>query len=189
MPFVCGFVCGTTHKKKKRKLVKNNMFRRADPNFVNFVPKTCEEAIDLFTRHRRLGLTADLYPECFVHCARKLPDAELDKFHRFIVTPVDDFDKGGEKPTLVDKQLEEERQQLLKEAEARDKGNETITEEPSCIPDPKQLEMPKMRRQVASYSAQDDGELADDGDQDDEKTAEAELATEDEFTVIEQTLP
>ena len=33
---------------------------------------------------------------------------------------------------------------------------------------------------------QDDGELADDGDQDDEKTAEAELATEDEFTVIEQ---
>ena len=138
------------------------MFRRADPNFVNFVPKTCEEAIDLFTRHRRLGLTADLYPECFVHCARKLPDAELDKFHRFIVTPVDDFDKGGEKPTLVDKQLEEERQQLLKEAEARDKASETITEEEELD----SLEMPQMRRQVAGSYAQED--------------------EKEEFTVIEQ---
>ena len=153
------------------------MFRRADPNFTNFVPKTCEEAIDLFTRHRKLGLTADLYPECFVHCARKLPDDELDKFHRFIITPNEDFDKGGEKPTLVDKQLEEERLQLLKEAESRDKASETITEEPSCIceEDPclceelDSLEMPQMRRQVAGSYAQED--------------------EKEEFTVIEQALP
>ena len=96
------------------------MFRRADPTFTNFVPKTCEEAIDLFTRHRRLGLTADLYPECFVHCARALPDKEVDMFHRFIVNPDGDVTKGGENPTLIDRQLEEERMLLLREAERRD---------------------------------------------------------------------
>ena len=95
-------------------------FRRADPTYVNFVPKTCMDAIDLFNRHRNLGLTADLYPECFVHCARALPPAELDMFHRFIVTPSGDISSGGETPTLVDHQLEKERQVLLKEAEIRD---------------------------------------------------------------------
>ena len=161
------------------------MFRRADPTFVNFVPKTCEEAIDLFTRHRKLGLTADMYPECFVHCARELPDAEIDKFHRFIITPNEDIEKGGEQPTLIDKQLEEERQQLLKEAEARDKEDFTITEEPSCICEEcpclceelDSLEMPKMRRQVASYSQDDEKTVSQD-----EKTAQ----DEEEFTVIEQ---
>ena len=95
-------------------------FRRADPNYVNFVPKTCVDAIDLFNRHRNLGLTADLYPECFVHCARALPGPELDMFHRFIVTPSGDIEKGGEKPTQVDAELEKERQLMLKESEARD---------------------------------------------------------------------
>jgi len=87
MPFVCGFVCGTKPRKKET-LTKQTMdFRRADPTYVNFVPRTCVDAIDLFNRHRTLGLTADLYPECFVHCAKSLPDGELDKFHRFIVQP------------------------------------------------------------------------------------------------------
>ena len=95
-------------------------FRRADPTYVNFVPRTCVDAIDLFHRHRTLGLTSNLYPECFVHCARGLPDAELDMFHRFIVTPSGDLEKGGEKPTQVDAELEKERQLLLKEAELRD---------------------------------------------------------------------
>ena len=111
-------------------------FRRADPTYVNFVPRTCVDAIDLFNRHRNLGLTADLYPECFVHCARALPDEELDKFHRFIVTPSGDIGKGGEKPTLVDAELESERLQLLKEAEVRDqlKVLSIKEEEPECIP-------------------------------------------------------
>ena len=105
-------------------------FRRADPTYVNWVPKTCMDAIDLFNRHRDLGLTADLYPECFVHCARALPPAELDMFHRFIVTPSGDISSGGETPTLVDHQLEKERQVLLKEAEIRDSlAHLTIDEE------------------------------------------------------------
>ena len=97
-------------------------FRRADPRYVNFIPTTCVDAIDLFDRHRKLGLTPDLYPECFVHCARALKGKELDYFHRYIVCPTGDIAKGGEGPTEVDKQLEKERQQLLREAAARDSG-------------------------------------------------------------------
>ena len=106
-------------------------FRRADPRYVNFVPKTCIDAIDLFNRHRSLGLTADLYPECFVHCARKLTDQELDKFHRFIICPQGDIEKGGEKPTVIDQQLDEERRQLEKEAMRRDLAAVTIPEDVS----------------------------------------------------------
>ena len=107
-------------------------FRRADPNYTNFVPKTCRDAIDLFNRHRALGLQADLYPECFVHCAKQLPDEELDMFHRFIVCPTRDIQKGGEKPTLTDIELEKERLMLLKESEERDQLC-TVTEELSDL--------------------------------------------------------
>ena len=105
--------------RQNREKVKMD-FRRADPMYVNFVPKTCVDAIDLFNRHRNLGLTSDLFPECFVHCSRALPDDEIDKFHRFIVTPSGDVGKGGEKPTVIDQQLEEERRQLERECVLRE---------------------------------------------------------------------
>ncbi len=95
-------------------------FRRADPHFVNFVPHTCVDAIDLFNRHRNLGLGTDLYPECFVHCAKELPGPELDMFHRFIVNPDGDVTEGGEAPTLVDKAIAAERKELETECEARE---------------------------------------------------------------------
>jgi len=123
MPFLCLFSCGAKPRKKVALKRKTSMedFRRADPTYTNFVPKTCADAIDLFNRHRALGLQADLYPECFVHCAKQLPDEELDMFHRFIVCPTRDIAKGGEKPTLTDIELEKERLMLLKESEERDK--------------------------------------------------------------------
>ena len=128
-------------------------FRKADPRYVNFVPKTCAEAIDLFNRHRALGLQSNLYPECFVHCARALPDKELDNFHRFIVCPTGDIEKGGEAPTALDAELEKERLQLLKEAEAREKARDTILEEeePSSIPDEdeKEQEEEKVQEEVS----------------------------------------
>ena len=99
-------------------------FRRADPKYVNFVPKTAADAIDLFNRHRNLGLTADKYPECFVHCARALPDPEIDKFHRFIVNPGGDITKGGDGPSQIDKELEEERVSILNEIEEREARDE-----------------------------------------------------------------
>ena len=94
-------------------------FRKADPTFVNFVPHTCTEAIDLFVRHRKQGLPVHLFPECFVHCSRQLPDGELDMFHRWIVCPQGDLQKGGEAPTLIDQQLETERLTILREQQQR----------------------------------------------------------------------
>ena len=94
-------------------------FRKADPTFVNFVPHTCAEAIDLFVRHRNQGLPVHLFPECFVHCSRELPDTELDMFHRWIVCPQGDLQKGGEAPTLIDQQLEAERLTILRERQQR----------------------------------------------------------------------
>ena len=104
-------------------------FRRADPKYTNFTPKNCFDAIDLFNRHRALGLSSALFPECFVHCARELPAEELDKFHRFIINPNGDITKGGGQETPVDKELEEERAQLEQEAINRDMENLTIDEE------------------------------------------------------------
>lgn len=130
MRFLCAFACASKPRKMSPQEFKKEMdFRKADPQYVNFVPRTCADAIDLFNRHRNLGLTADLYPECFVHCARELPDEELDKFHRFIVTPAGDIEKGGGAITQVDKELENERRQLELEAINRDMEHLAIAEE------------------------------------------------------------
>ena len=108
-------------------------FRRADPTYVNFTPKTCADAIDLFQRHRRLGLQPSLYPEVFVHCARALPDKELDNFHLWIVQPAGDLTHGTTKASaLVDMHLEKERRQLLKEAQLRDSVATLTIEEEKC---------------------------------------------------------
>ena len=126
--------CGQLPEKNRERKTKREMdFRKADPNYVNFVPKTCGEAIDLFNRHKKLGLATHLYPECFVHCARKLPDEELDNFHRYIIAPGGDIEKGGEKPTLIDEALEKERLALLKEAELRDMP--AVQEQPEDLHD------------------------------------------------------
>ena len=104
-------------------------FRKADPTYINFVPKTCVEAIDLFNRHKNLGLSTQMYPECFIHCARQLPDNELDMFHRYLISPEGDVERGGETPTVIDEALERERRQLLKEAEMRDSIEGLVVEE------------------------------------------------------------
>ena len=135
-------------------------FRRADPTYVNFVPLTCADAIDLFNRHRNLGLTANLYPECFVHCAKSLPDDELDKFHRFIVQPTGDIAKGGEKPTTIDVQLEKERLQLLAEAAGRDLQTKRTSEALRCVA-ALTIEEEKSDESMGAMSQQDDEKVPD----------------------------
>ena len=61
-----------------------------------------------------------------MHCARQLPDPELDKFHRWIVCPNGDIAQGGEKPTELDRQLEAERLAILAENERRDKERRRV---------------------------------------------------------------
>jgi hypothetical protein len=134
-------------------------FRRADPRYVNFIPATCADAIDLFDRHRKLGLTPDLYPECFVHCARALKGEELDYFHRYIICPSGDIEKGGEGPTEVDRQLEKERKLLLCEAAARDSGltNTGLTniEEASQEDEKMQIDEPSEPRSLGRAEEKD----------------------------------
>ena len=137
-------------------------FRRADPRYV---PTTCVDAIDLFDRHRKLGLTPDLYPECFVHCARALKGKELDYFHRYIICPAGDIAKGGEGPTEVDKQLEKERQLLLREAAARDSGltNTGLTNivEVPEVPESERSEQEDEKMQIEEEDSQEEKDLSD----------------------------
>ena len=80
---------------------------KANPNFINFVPKTAAEAVDRFTRCRRRGLTAYRIPECVIECAKGLNELELDRFEQWIINPTnadvinispnDDIQKGNKK--------------------------------------------------------------------------------------------
>ena len=68
------------------------MYRRADPTFTNWKPKTAFEAVDRFTRCQRNGLKAMMIPECL---SNNLPEAELDKFEEWIINPQGlDFSKA-----------------------------------------------------------------------------------------------
>ena len=93
-------------------------YRKADPRFINFVPKTAGEAIDLFHRMKRLGLRPEHFPEAFVWVTRKLNDDEGAKFEEYLVAPqgvsAADVLKGA------DPEQEKIRLQLVAEAEQRD---------------------------------------------------------------------
>ena len=62
-------------------------FRKADPKYYGFVPKTASEAIDLFFRLKRNGMHAEHHPEAFVWCTRALPNEEGAKFEDWLVAP------------------------------------------------------------------------------------------------------
>jgi hypothetical protein len=102
-------------------------YRRADPNYVGFVPDTAFDAIDLFSRFKRLGLSVEQYPETFVWVSRNLDDDEGAKFEEWLCAPQGVDDNA---PVFVsDDKIEAERIQLLKEATARDVEEMTISEE------------------------------------------------------------
>jgi hypothetical protein len=93
-------------------------FRKADPKYFGFVPKTAAEAIDLFFRLKRNGMHCEHHPEAFVWCTRALDDEEGAKFEDWLIAP------QGISATAplyqVDPAIEAERKRLEKEANARD---------------------------------------------------------------------
>ena len=93
-------------------------FRKADPSYVGFVPKTAAEAIDLFCRYRKLGVSPNQWPETFVQVCRELPEAEIDRFQEWLICPQGPATGQTFAPCP---EIEAERKQLLKEAEARDR--------------------------------------------------------------------
>ena len=93
-------------------------YRKADPTFINFVPSTAGEAIDLFHRMKRLGLRPEHFPEAFVWVTRKLSDEEGAKFEEYLVAP-----QGVSAADVLqgsDPEQEKIRLQLVAEAEKRD---------------------------------------------------------------------
>ena len=110
-------------------------FRKADPSYLGFVPTTAAEAIDLFCRHRKMGVPPSQWPETFVHVCRELPEPEIDRFQEWLICP----QGPATGPTFVPcPEIEAERKQLLKEAEARDRmdieEDEKIDEEMPPLP-------------------------------------------------------
>ena len=94
-------------------------FRKADPTYINFVPKTAAEAIDLFWRMRKLGLKSENFPEAFCWASRELDGVEGAKFEDWLVAP-QGVSFSAEVIKKVDPNQEAIRLQLLKEAEERD---------------------------------------------------------------------
>ena len=94
-------------------------FRRADPTFVNWVPKTAAESIEMFYRLKRLGLKVANYPEAFVWSSRGLDAEEGGKFEDWLMAP-----QGVSTSAVIMEQAdpvqEEIRKKLLAEAEQRD---------------------------------------------------------------------
>ena len=94
-------------------------YRRADPTYINFIPKTAAEAIDLFWRMRRLGLKAENFPEAFVWSSRELNEEEGAKFEEWLVAP-QGVSFTAEVLKKVDPAQEAIRLKLVEEAEERD---------------------------------------------------------------------
>ena len=93
-------------------------YRKADPNYTGFVPKTAAEAIDLFTRYRKLGVPPSQWPETFCLVAQALPEIELDDFRDWLINPQGVQTAGPLYEPCPE--TEAERVQLAAEADARD---------------------------------------------------------------------
>ena len=62
-------------------------FRLADPEYIDFEPKTVEEAILKFRRLQNKGIEAWMFPEALIECGGKLPEAEMIKFESWMINP------------------------------------------------------------------------------------------------------
>ncbi len=83
-------------------------FRMADPEFINFEPRSAAHAIVRFRRMQRLGLDPWRYPEAFIECCKLLPPREVDKFESWMVNPTGFKSKSQVKlPLPVPSQAEE----------------------------------------------------------------------------------
>ena len=122
------------HPPKKQSKMSVVDFRKADPTYVCFKPTTVEEAIDLFYRHKRLGVPVHLWPEVFVECSAHLKDSELDKFSSWLINPAG-------KPTGIaelkgiGETNDRLRKQLLEEAIHRDRMNVDEEKDSSSLVD------------------------------------------------------
>jgi len=112
--------------------------RKQDPTFIEFVPRTAEEAVDRYVRCKNRGLKAYLIPECLIQCASGLNPTELEKFERFIINP-DGYAENA--AALVETtQIQTENARIFEEAAKRVEDKMQIDEIPP-LPVPSMQEL------------------------------------------------
>ncbi len=70
-------------------------FRLADPEYIDFEPKTVEEAILKFRRLQNKGIEAWMFPEALIKCGGHLPDEEMAKFESWMINPAGEPDANA----------------------------------------------------------------------------------------------
>ena len=76
-------------------MFSNVNFRLADPEYIDFEPKTVEEAILKFRRLQSKGIEAWMFPETLIKCGGKLPDEEMAKFEDWMINPAGEPDANA----------------------------------------------------------------------------------------------
>jgi hypothetical protein len=70
-------------------------FRLADPEYIDFEPKTVEEAILKFRRLQKKGIEAWMFPETLIRCGAGLTDDEMAKFESWMINPTGEPDPNA----------------------------------------------------------------------------------------------
>lgn len=70
-------------------------FRLADPEYIDFEPKTVQEAILKFRRLEKKGIQAWMYPEALIKCGGSLPEEEMCKFEQWMINPTGEPDDNA----------------------------------------------------------------------------------------------
>ena len=75
-------------------MFSNVNFRFADPEYIDFEPKTAEEAILKF-RRLQASIEAWMFPETLIKCGGHLPDEEMAKFESWMINPCGEPDANA----------------------------------------------------------------------------------------------
>ena len=70
-------------------------FRLADPEYIDFEPKTVEEAILKFRRLQNKGIEGWMFPEALIGCGSSLTEDEMTKFESWMINPAGEPDANA----------------------------------------------------------------------------------------------
>ena len=130
--------------------------RKKDPLFINFVPRTAEEAVDRYQRCKARGLKPYLIPECLISCASGLPPEELEKFETWIINP----EGGADDPNieLVEtKQMQKNNSKVFQEN--ADRVEKLILDACPPLPPPRDQDEEKQCPSETSITEFDEAQL------------------------------
>ena len=128
-------------------------FRLADPEYIDFEPKTVQEAILKFRRLEKKGIQAWMYPEALIKCGGSLPEEEMAKFEQWMINPTGEPDDNAmdvrdflKAQKALD--IKHGRDAMPALEEASDDEDEKKEDAPEEIPEDA-LQMPALTRQAS----------------------------------------